>query len=388
MKPLAVLPWVAALFLSSALFSHTVALRLLLLALGVALAAAALATQRGSLRALPPIWLPFALWAAWAVLSLAWSIEPQRSLLELKNEIFYTGLALWVCYVAAQAPGARRIIVAIVGVAAIGACAVALYQWQVPAADGRGWHGGPGDHSSALLTLMPCALVAAWFGNRPVRWAAWGLVALFLLSAYSLSSRTVWLGFIAEFLVLATLVTVKRPEGNKLVVMGVVLVVIGAALAVTTKIQFEREAVGGARAIERDPRLALWPEVLQKIEARPLTGYGFGRGVLRTAFVDELKEAQLWHAHNVFLDVAVQVGLPGVVLLAVLLGATLRQAWNLSRDTGLIAAACGIALAAVVAGMVARNMTDMLWVRQNALLYWGMVGVLLGLGRTHAAAPR
>jgi hypothetical protein len=167
MKPLAVLPWVAALFLSSALFAHTVALRLLLLALGVILAAAALATERGSLRALPPIWLPFALWAAWSVLSLAWSIEPQRSLVELKNEILYVGLAVWVCYVAAQAPGAWRLIAAVVGVTAIGACAVALYHWQVPAADERGWYGGPGDHSSALLTLMPCALTAAWFGNRP-----------------------------------------------------------------------------------------------------------------------------------------------------------------------------------------------------------------------------
>jgi O-antigen ligase len=89
-----------------------------------------------------------------------------------------------------------------------------------------------------------------------------------------------------------------------------------------------------------------------------------------------------------FLDVAIQLGLPGVVLLAVLLGATLRQAWNLFRDPDPAAAACGIALAAVVAGVIARNMTDMLWVRQNALLYWGTVGVLLGLGRTSSAGPR
>jgi O-antigen ligase len=191
-----------------------------------------------------------------------------------------------------------------------------------------------------------------------------------------------------EFLVLAALVAAKRPEGAKLVLAGIAVVVIGASAALTEKVQLDREAVGAARTMERDPRLALWPQVLQKIEQRPLTGYGFGRGMLRTAFINEFKEVQLWHAHNVFLDVAIQVGLPGVVLLAVLLGATLRQAWNLLRNPDIVAAACGIALAAVVAGMLARNMTDMLWVRQNALLYWGVVGALLGLGRIRADAAR
>ena len=45
-----------------------------------------------------------------------------------------------------------------------------------------------------------------------------------------------------------------------------------------------------------------------------------------------------------------------------------------------VVAACGTALVAVVAGMLVRNMTDVLWVRQNSLLYWGVVGVLLAWG--------
>jgi hypothetical protein len=33
----------------------------------------------------------------------------------------------------------------------------------------------------------------------------------------------------------------------------------------------------------------------------------------------------------------------------------------------------------VLAGMLVRNMTDTLLVRQNALVFWGVVGLLLGL---------
>ena len=116
-----------------------------------------------------------------------------------------------------------------------------------------------------------------------------------------------------------------------------------------------------------------------------MLGYGFGRGILRAALREELDAGNLWHAHNLVLDAALQSGLIGVVLLGTLLLLTLRQGWRLAHSENAIAVACGAALIAVVLGMVMRNMTDYLWVRQNALLYWGIVGVLLGLGTVHAA---
>jgi hypothetical protein len=41
-----------------------------------------------------------------------------------------------------------------------------------------------------------------------------------------------------------------------------------------------------------------------------------------------------------------------------------------------------MALLGVLAGMLVRNMTDSLLVRQNALLFWGVSGVLLAWGST------
>jgi O-antigen ligase len=120
--------------------------------------------------------------------------------------------------------------------------------------------------------------------------------------------------------------------------------------------------------------------VVQYIEQRPLTGYGFGRGLLRKSLDQDFNNDLLWHAHNIFLDTALQLGLPGVVLFILVLLATLREGWRLAQAPDARAAACGIALLAVLAGMVVRNSTDTLLVRQNALLYWGVVGILLGWG--------
>src|SRR3990170_6634520 len=118
---------VAALFLATSMFGHTVALRLLLLGTGLMLTALFAFQPRQDLRLLPPIWLPFLLWGAWALLSLTWSLEPDRTWKEWRNEVFYTGAALWICYVGAQAQHAPRVFLTIVSAAAMLVCSVALY---------------------------------------------------------------------------------------------------------------------------------------------------------------------------------------------------------------------------------------------------------------------
>jgi len=138
---------------------------------------------------------------------------------------------------------------------------------------------------------------------------------------------------------------------------------------------------GTGKALQADPRLLLWPEVVEQIAERPLVGYGFGRGLLREPLREDFGtlDSHLWHTHNLVLEALVQGGLSGLVLLAILLGMLLREGWRYARSADERTMACGIALIAVAAGMVVRNMTDTLFVRQNSLFFWGMAGVLLGL---------
>src|SRR5207302_9926416 len=125
-----------------------------------------IADDRASIRILPPVWIPFALWAAWAGLSLTWSFEPQRSLKEFRNEIGYAALPFWVCHVGAQSRNAARDILPVVAAAAVLVCLLALYYYpQGLERYSAGWHGGPQHLQSALLTMMPCAPMAAGQGG-------------------------------------------------------------------------------------------------------------------------------------------------------------------------------------------------------------------------------
>ena len=383
------LPWLCSAFLAASLFSHTIALRLLLLLCGAALAAVALWQERGTVRPLPPAWLAFALWAAWAFASLAWSIEPERTLKEWRNEVVYAGLALWICFVGAQASRAARVLLPVVAIAITAAISVALWTFS------RSWeeylvglHSGPGDHSSALLTLLPCLAMAAWYGRRagwprPVFLATVLLGALFAASALATLNRTVWLGFAVQLVLLGGLL-LSRSRGHgltRLKIAGASLGVVVVLSLAFAGVHATREASGTGKALEADHRLLLWPEIVEQIGEKPLTGYGFGRGLLRDPLRADFGaiDMHLWHAHNVVLEVLLQLGVPGLLLFALLLGMLVREGWRYARSADERATACGIALIAVVAGMLMRNMTDTLFVRQNALLFWGVAGILLGL---------
>jgi O-antigen ligase len=386
--------WVAALFLACSVFSHTVALRLLLLAAGIVLASIAVAKEK-EIRAVPPVWIPFLLWGAWALFSYAWSMEPERTLKEWRNEVFYTAAGLWVCYVGSQARSAARVFLPVVAAAAVAACAIALRDFARGGQDyAAGWHGGPGDHSSALLVLAPCAVMAAWYLHRAgaPRWQAmtpWLVAALLLTSSYYTLNRTVWAGLVAEALLIGALLlrrsraleNVAFGTGAKIATSSVAVVVVATGLALMLHVHAQREAVVDPASLTRDSRLEVWRETVERVAEKPLVGYGFGRGILREELRAELHGSHnLWHAHNYFLDALLQIGVPGLLLFLLLLAVTVREGWRASRDPDYGVAACAIALLGVVAGTVVRNMTDTILVRQNALLFWGVVGALLAAG--------
>lgn len=389
--------WCAALFLAATLFSHTVALRLLLLIAGIVLLAgealrSRLQGREDTIRFAPPLAWPFALWAAWAAASFFWTLEPGLTSKEFRNEIVYAFGALWLCFCAAQARGAPRLIGAVTAAGALAVCAAALAEPAVARIRLLQLHGGPGAFSSTLLILYPCTLAAAWFawrgGRRALALAALVLLPLYFVSGYATQNRTLWVGLAGQTVLIA-LLTLLRPgtaRGTKTAIAATAaLLVIGAGV-VLAKVEAERTAGGSGAA--RDLRPELWQSALRKIDERPLAGAGFGRGMFRQELRAQAGTPQIWHSHNLFVDTAIQLGWPGLALLVLLFGWTAGLAWRLARSASDAAFACGLALLPLVAGTVVRNLTDVLWVRQSALLYWGAVGVLLAWGLRAQRAGR
>jgi len=393
----------AAGFLASSLFSHTVALRLTCLALATALGLAMVwaDSRRGEpdLRLLPPASLAFMLWALWCGLSMLWSMEPERSDKEFRNEIVYAGLAYWACFIAGQRSILCRNPLAILLVALISLCGLAIKAGfsENPL---LGWHGGPGMHSSTLLVVTPCLwgyLVWDRFSeSHKLRHqiVLSVVVGLCLASAFAINNRTIWIGFTFQGLLLVGLISywhgrTSAPSSSRTWrywAWGSVLLL----CAVTVVALYRRD---GLQGLSGDGRIALWRESISYIAESPWLGNGFGRGSVRAALRSVFNDSVLWHSHNLFLEVLLQVGLVGLMLFILLIGSLLRSAVRHLRSDDHSQSVLGMVAGMIILGMLIRNMTDMLWVRAAALTFWGALGLVFGLAsrrdaaRTVAAQP-
>ena len=90
-----------------------------------------------------------------------------------------------------------------------------------------------------------------------------------------------------------------------------------------------------------------------------------------------------WHPHNLVLNYGMSAGVPGMVAVLALFAALAWRFWQLALRGGRLARLTGLAGASMVAGVFARNMTNDFFVRDGALLFWSLAGMLFGYALRH-----
>jgi O-antigen ligase len=340
------------------------------------------------------ILVPLALWSAWSFASLAWSADPPYSRGQLSREVMDSLLAMFVFYVAARDARSLRVLIgaalasfACFALLAIGMQAVAG-SWDA----GRAHHGvGAWATWAVLIAPFLFALIVpppAGFGGgaRPLA-AGFVLLGLMIVTARMTQSRAVWLALATVFATASLIAALRWPQTfvrtplRWIAPLAVLLIVLGLAFADALEERADMAMHGDvATSLERDPRLVLWEHVVERIAARPLTGYGFGRRILAGPLTAETGNPLLAHAHNVFASQWLQTGLVGMLaFIAILTALAYRYArFVRSRDDTL--AFVGVIGLAVLAGFIAKDLTDDFLFRSNAKELWAMTACLLGYG--------
>src|SRR5438876_1228921 len=135
-----------------------------------------------------------------------------------------------------------------------------------------------------------------------------------------------------------------------------------------------------------DLRLQAWREWTGIALEKPLLGHGFGRSLLRRegqrGVSQELRQRAphyLSHGHNLFLDVAVQLGVLGLAIYLALLAALLREYWRLGGAAApRPVRAIGAAGFSLLIAMLVKNGADDFMGQAVAIAFWGYAGVLIG----------
>ena len=340
-------------------------------------------------------------WAALASASVAWSIAPRFSAGELRPEVLYPIAALVVFFLAAREALVRPWAWALATGSALATIGVLLQpQWIPPSVSRHPVDGGPGYLSTHLVLVAPALFAAILAGvahrRRRIAYAALAFVVV-ALCAWQTANRIVWLAFAAQ---IATAVLAWRSgehPGHRRSRIPLVIALACAAVAVAAFLgsivereeQVARYAIPEG-SIESDLRPKIWEVAFERFRDAPWLGHGFGREILHSAFEPltphEIDHPLIQHAHNVFADVSLQLGLVGLAVFVWLLLALAGQYGRfLSRPETV---AIGVAGLAALAGFVVKNLTDDFFHRHNALVFWCLQGALLGLARRRDANAR
>ena len=137
--------------------------------------------------------------------------------------------------------------------------------------------------------------------------------------------------------------------------------------------------------IASDSRPAIWAVYYDLAKRHPWLGVGFGRSVPSKTYdlaqnedLRRIDRQAFAHAHNVLLSLALQVGLVGLAIWAWLHIRLLSLAVMCARARGEREKAWAAAAIALVLAMLVKNSTNDLMVFGNAILYWTLLGAILG----------
>jgi len=343
---------------------------------------------------------PFAVaalaWSAWCVASVLWSDAPPYTLEELRRELGYGALAFAVFFAGTRTPATAHMAIRAV---LAGAVVLGVLEWVrlvfpgVPLA--WKYQAAQGYFSTHLVIAAPLLAVVAWpapQGMGAGRGALAALAVALLASGLASENRMLWLALgvgtlaaFAAFRRLAPREAQARPTHAAFLLALALIALLVAASWEYKAARYYPRADGAVTSLSFDERPAIWEAAREPMLERLWAGHGFGREIAGASIERGLalrgSTHRFRHAHNVFLDVVLQVGLVGLAAFAALL-ATLGLAFaRAAREPG--GAPLAIAGVAMLAAYVTKNLTDDFYYRPNSLVFWAVAGLLLGL-----ATPR
>jgi putative inorganic carbon (HCO3(-)) transporter len=238
--------------------------------------------------------------------------------------------------------------------------------------------------AGTLAPFVPLAISVGFLtegGGRLFRGQRAALLLLVLLlscTVFLTQSRGGWMGLGVGMLLFMLLLN-RRGRWLVLLCDLVILVAVGVSGRAELWKAFLRLDTTGTGTL----RLEVWNRALYMIRDMPFTGIGLGTfPLILDAFYPSFlggPHARIDHAHNLFLQVAVDLGLPGMIAFSILFVTSLGMALQAYQEArprsflhGLSAGACGALLVVAFHGFFDAP----LWVARSSPLLW----VLLSLG--------
>jgi O-antigen ligase len=241
-----------------------------------------------------------------------------------------------------------------------------------------GFAGVPALVAAGLLQPRGTALRLAWLA----------LAGLLTVEVVASQSRGGIAGLLVAVSVTLLIATRQRLDIRKLV---------AALLVATVALVWYAGAFGGvsdylrlSTLTEAGGRADVWPAVIDKIEQRPLLGYGYGSSPEVFEAIGPIETFVGSYSGNVFVDAGLELGIAGLGALLLAIAIPLWRAFAgrhfMSDTTRVLRTTC---IAIVVGGLANAQAESFMLVPggSGAIAFWVSLGICAALG-IRCAAPR
>jgi exopolysaccharide production protein ExoQ len=186
----------------------------------------------------------------------------------------------------------------------------------------------------ALLALIAFGLQLAGGTVRRLPGILW--IAIAVVTMYLTSSATILVALVVVAATLGAVLVVRRARGGWRVAVQSGMLAI-AAVAVTLGLVFRGPLLSAlGKSDDLTGRLDIWDAVIGLAQQRPVLGWGWvSYWPPWVAPFDDLisrNGVQVMHAHNAWLDVWLQLGIVGVIVVGALVISTLVRSWLFAVD--------------------------------------------------------
>jgi len=244
-----------------------------------------------------------------------------------------------------------------------------------------------------LTMMIPFSFALAWYEERPWAKGLYGLVVFLAIVCLLLTQSRA--GLVSFLVALWSYVWFLKRRAMLVIAGTITTMLIVAAVIV---LQFAKAPDGNVELAPQIPlsvkttttsfvhRIDIWTFMAGQIAEHPLVGIGYGKETSKMLYGAIPEEGlapghfpvRKHGTHNILLELALLVGLPGMLLfvwLAVRLARTLFTGYRLAEDAQARAVLLGVSVGFI--GMAVRLQFDQMLVGTLAIQFWVLVGIAI-----------
>lgn len=235
--------------------------------------------------------------------------------------------------------------------------------------------GNPNVLAEYLIMTIPLSISLFWYTKKAHKKLLFlGTSAILILSLILTLSRGGWIGFAFSALVFVILV-------EKRLLLSIIPISLAGVFFLPQSILNRILSIGNFADSSNAYRITMWKITMDIIRDHPIAGVGFGHLPFKETFETYIRTMPTYHAHNTYLEIAAELGIPGLIAFLFLLFVIFKYGIQrlISQENRYIRIMAAGAFSGLAGLMAHGAVENVIYLTRIIIYFWILIGFILVL---------